>query len=665
VNIRLIIILFVPFWLLSPDVPDHDIDDNAVPGKMIIQLRPGISHIKAIGILENAYAGVQLEAEKCLSQELGIWLFSYEPVHTGKRSLLKEIAGNALVNKLQFDHYIALREVIPDDSLFDEQWALKNTGQAGGIPGADIDAAMAWEVAFNDGLTALGDTIVIAIVDDGFALGHEDMHYRKNRNEIPGNGIDDDGNGYIDDYDGWNAIYSSGYIQPKDHGQHVAGIAAARGNNGKGVSGINWNVQVMPVVGASTVESVVVEAYSYVYSMRKLYDESGGAKGAYVVVTNSSFGVDFGNPDDYPVWESMYDSLGSLGIMNVSATMNGIWNVDEVGDIPGGFTTDYLISVTNTTNKDEKYLAAGWGTVSVDLGAPGKSIISTRIPNSYGYKTGTSMAAPHVAGSLALMFAAAGDAFMLRYQQEPASMTRFLKNLILDGVDPLPGFDTICGSGGRLNVNNAVRKLVNPRIQFQGDTLSISLAPDSTACETNGIANLLGFELSYVVDTEEMPPWAEVYLSAGTLPPSGQDTLLICFNAIGMDEGTYFGTLSLTDMAGMSIPLVLQMTVVPVQGIEGGPVSSSPGLQAYPNPFHGSIRVVAGNVESGRIGFSVYSSSGLLVYSREEYNVGHGVYEFIWDGRDAGGGLLPPGIYFIRVGNANRSSCLRVIRMPV
>jgi hypothetical protein len=664
VNIRLIIILFLSLWLLSPDLPDHDIDANAVPGKMIIQLSQGISHIKAIEILENDYADIQLEAEKCLSQELGIWLFSYAQGHTGKRSLLNEIAGSTLVKKLQFDHYIALREVIPDDSLFDEQWALKNTGQAGGLPGADIDAAMAWEVAVNDGVTALGDTIVIAIIDDGFALGHEDMHYWKNRNEIPGNGIDDDGNGYIDDYDGWNAIYSSGYIQPKDHGQHVAGIAAARGNNGKGVSGINWNVQVMPVAGASTVESVVVEAYSYVYSMRKLYDESDGAKGAYVVVTNSSFGVDFGQPDDYPVWESMYDSLGSLGIMNVSATMNGIWNVDEVGDIPGNFTTDYLISVTNTTNTDEKYLAAGWGAVSIDLGAPGKSIISTRIPNTYGYKTGTSMAAPQVAGSLALMFAAAGDAFMHSYQEEPASMARFLKNLILDGVDPLPGFDTVCFSGGRLNVNNAVRKLVNPRIQLENDTLSIFVAPDSIACATAGFANLLGFELSYVVDTEEMPPWAEVYLSAGTLQPSGYDTILICFDAGGMDEGTYYGILSLTDMAGMSIPLVLRMFVVPEQGVEGSTLSSSPGLYAYPNPFQGILRISAGNIESGKITLSVYSLAGHLVYSTEEYATGQGVHEFFWDGRDAGGGFLPPGIYFIRVGNGNRSSCLRVIRMP-
>jgi subtilisin family serine protease len=143
------------------------------------------------------------------------------------------------------------------------------------------------------GLTVQGDTIVVAVIDCGADITHEDLNFWKNYLEIPGNGIDDDTNGYVDDFDGWNAQSQTGVITSCSHGTHVSGIIGAIGNNTTGVVGVNWNVKIMPVQPSSTNEALVVAAYTYVYNMRRLYNQTNGAKGAFIVATNSSFGVNF------------------------------------------------------------------------------------------------------------------------------------------------------------------------------------------------------------------------------------------------------------------------------------------------------------------------------------------------------------------------------------
>ncbi|MDT8393875.1 MAG: S8 family serine peptidase [Bacteroidales bacterium] len=639
-----------------------DVEKNAIPGTLIVQFIDN-DQDHDVYLLEARFSTERIQREKCLSADLGIWLFSYQTGKTPDRILLNRIKQERTIANVQFDHRLSLREVIPDDPEFENQWALKNTGQFDGLPDADIDASDAWEMAVNTGVNAFGDTIVMAIVDDGFSLSHEDMNYWKNRNEIPDNGVDDDNNGYIDDFDGWNAYYSNGYIQPKDHGQHVAGIAGAIGNNGIGVCGINWNGRVMTVAGSSTLESTVVEAYGYVYKMRSLYDETNGAQGAYVVVTNASFGVDFGDPDNYPVWGAMYDSLGSLGILNVGATINGPWDVDEVGDIPTTFPTDYIIGVTNTTYDDEKNLGAGWGKISIDLGAPGKSIMSTRIPNTYGYKTGTSMAAPQVTGSIALMYAAADEAFMQRYADEPETIALFVKNLLLDAVDTLTGFDTLCVSGGRLNVNNALQKLINPRIVFSRDTLQLSLAPDSTACDTVYINNLLGFGLAYETAIPMMSEWISYTEPSGMLAAHGSDTIIFTFDATGLDEETFISALVITDIAGMSSVLPLIMKVVSPDGISEPWHNAISGIEVWPNPFRNDLTVSVETPDQIDLLIRIFSAGGDLAGSWEFQSSPTDNTIFKWDGRNAGGRPLPSGIYFIELSGGGMKVSKRVLKI--
>jgi len=428
-----------------------------VPGQIMIQFSTYDKN--KLTDLEADMKIIDLQRIGLLSKSMNIWLFGFESGKLDDLQLKQQINKNPFVQKTQFNHYISQREIFPDDVYFELQWNMYNTGVVG-VEDADIDATDAWEIT-EGGVTVMGDTLVIAVVDGGCDLTHEDLNLWKNEAEIPCNGIDDDGNGYIDDYDGWNAFNHTGNVPTDSHGTHVSGIAGAIGNNEVGVAGVNWNAKIMPVAGDSSVESVVVEAYSYVLEMRQLYNETNGESGAFVISTNASFGVNYGNPANFPLWSAIYDSLGVAGVLSAAATMNINVNVDEVGDMPTACESDYLITVTNTTKFDEKYINAAYGLETIDLGAPGTLIYSTNFNNDYSLKTGTSMATPHVAGAVAMMFSAATEEFLQEYKDSLAVKCLEIKQYILDGVDILPDLEGVTVSGGRLNMHNSLNLMLS------------------------------------------------------------------------------------------------------------------------------------------------------------------------------------------------------------
>ena len=305
---------------------------------------------------------------------------------------------------------------------------------------------------------------MVAVIDGGMDWTHEDLNCWENHHEIPNNRIDDDGNGYVDDYRGWNAYNHNGYVGSHYHGTHVSGIVGAIGNNEKGVCGVNWNVKVMPIAGSSGDESIVVEAYSYALEMRARYNETHGEEGAFIVATNSSFGVDYGDPNDYPIWCAMYDEMGDVGILSCGAGPNMNVNVDEVGDVPSTCPGDYLIGITNTTSDDVKYGSAGYGITNIDIGAPGTAIYSTTPNNGYNGSTGTSMATPQVAGTIALMYAALPEEMMQDCKDDPAHFSLIMKYHLLNGADHLPSLDGLVASGRRLNAYGAIESALNDSI---------------------------------------------------------------------------------------------------------------------------------------------------------------------------------------------------------
>lgn len=428
--------------------------DHAIANEFIVMLKTG-ENIERILSLQNLSSVFSVERKISASPNIYL-LHSSGGNDDASLQLLEKAEGILLAQK---NHETELR-AIPNDSLFSSQWNMNNTGQTGGTPDADIDAPEAWDIA-TGGLTVLGDTIVVAIIDCGFDLAHEDLSFWKNHQEIPGNGIDDDNNGYVDDFDGWNAQTMDGVITSCNHGTHVSGIVGAIGNNTVGVAGVNLNVKIMPVQPSSTNEALVVAAYTYVYNMRKLYNQTNGVKGAFVVATNSSFGVNFGQPASYPLWCAMYDSLGSVGILSAGAGPNLNIDVDAQGDIPTGCPSDWLISVTNTTSSDALNSSAGYGDTTIDIGAPGTSILSTYPGNTYNTLTGTSMASPHVAGAVALMWAAACSTLVNNYRTDPAGTATIMKQLLLQSVDTLPSLTGITVSNGRLNLYKALLAVQN------------------------------------------------------------------------------------------------------------------------------------------------------------------------------------------------------------
>ena len=385
-----------------------------------------------------------------LSKRLNIWLFEINDNKELREDKMRRLNANADVRVIQNNHTnITLREAIPDDPYYYQQWAP-----------AIMNLPQAWEEFTTSGVTTTGDTIVVAVIDGGADWTHEDLNCWENAHEIPNNGIDDDGNGYIDDFHGWNAYNHNGYVGSNNHGTHVSGIIGAVGNNGKGVCGVNWNVKVMPIGGSSSNESIVVEAYSYVLEMRARYNETDGEEGAFIVATNSSFGVDYGNPDDYPIWCSMYDEMGNVGILSCGAGPNLNVNVDVVGDVPSACPGNYLIGITNTTSDDVKYTGAGYGINNIDIGAPGTSIYSTLPNNNYGNMTGTSMATPQVSGTIALMYAALPEEMMIACKNDPANFCLSVRHHLLNGADHLPSLDGLVASGRRLNAYGAIESVL-------------------------------------------------------------------------------------------------------------------------------------------------------------------------------------------------------------
>src|SRR5918999_1287399 len=266
----------------------------------------------------------------------------------------------------------------------------------------DADAPEAWNTGTGTAAT------VVAVIDEGVDVSHPDLRNNiwKNPGEVPGNGVDDDRNGYVDDVNGFDFANDDASVYDPDpidgsgdeHGTHVAGTIAAEGNNGAGITGVNWQAKVMALKflgpnSGSTLDAV--EAINYAV-----------AKGADI--SNNSWGY-VGSPS-----RSLKDAItraDNAGLLFVAAAGNG--GADGVGDdndanstntnYPSSFSNPNIISVAATDNRDRLASFSNFGASTVDLGAPGVNVLSTLPGNRYGYYSGTSMATPHVTGVAALL----------------------------------------------------------------------------------------------------------------------------------------------------------------------------------------------------------------------------------------------------------------------
>jgi hypothetical protein len=666
--------------ILSMVLPAQEIDEFSIPDQYIVQLNGGIDG-------ENFFSAMNdLRVKECLSKHMNIWL-----VQSDTKGILHKLQLDPSVKVAQYNHdHITRRSIIPNDSLFNLQWNMLNTAN----PGADISTTQAWQLNHSN-VTQTGDSIVIAVIDGGLGSGfdiyHPDINFFVNHQEIPNNGRDDDGNGYIDDYHGWNIFGNndSVYATSDPHATHVSGIAAAIGNNHIGVAGVCWGAKVLAVNGASNTESDVVRAYDYVLEMRKLYDLTNGAKGAFVVATNSSFGIDMGHAANFPIWCAMYDSLGKYGILSATATANNAWNVDNLGDIPTTCPSRWMIAVTNTTRADALNSQAGYGPTNIDLGAPGTSITSCYPDSSYGYDAGTSMASPHVAGAIAAMFANACPQLLQAYFAYPDSIALLMRDYLLQSVDPLSSLHNITSSGGRLNLYHAFiaedayncnncqypASLTQTPLTCYGDSTAAITISAGTAANayhylwsngqtTQALTGLkAGFYEVTITDTSGCPrqlstliyqPLPIVVSSVTVIPigngsagnivvnaKSGNDTI-----SYAMDNGSYASsavfatsvagvhTIYIRNQTGCVYDTTIGLYYTGVNDIQGGNT-----IKVYPNPSTG-LFYISGINDANTI--EVFDLLGQRVISHQIVAVKDQVYTVDLKGESRG-------VYFYRI----------------
>ncbi len=345
----------------------------------------------------------------------------------------------------------------PNDPYFARLYGLNNTGQTGGSPDADVDAREAWDAS-----TGVPGTVV-AVIDEGVDTSHPDLkdNIWINPDEVPGNRVDDDRNGYVDDVNGWDfandnaSVYDPDPIsgQGDEHGTHVAGTIAAKGNNGTGVTGVNWQARIMVLKflnpnGGYT--SDAIEALNY-------------AVREDVKISNNSWG---GGGSSQALRDAI-NRADAAGHLFVAAAGNGGNdgvgdNNDSTPDYPASYNSPNIISVAATDDRDALASFSNFGATSVDLAAPGVNILSTLPGSRYGSYSGTSMATPHVTGVAALI-----------KSKWPTLDATQIKSKILQTADKKATLQGKTVTGGRLNATGAL-SIKETELSFIASPLTVN-----------------------------------------------------------------------------------------------------------------------------------------------------------------------------------------------
>ena len=414
-------------------------------GELLVKFKAHVAEQQTKSISES-YGAMEVKAfrrpRKLTSSPLDQWrLIKLKPGKETKEAL-ERLSQDPDVERVEYNHLHTADE-IPDDKQFSEQWALHNIGQTGGTMDADIDAPEAWN-------TQTGShEVVVAVIDSGVDYNHDELadNIWTNTEEIPGDGFDNDGNGFIDDVHGWDfANDDNDPYDDRGHGTRVTGIIAAKGNNTIGVAGINWNVSIMALKfldengSGSTFDAVQSILYAIDMGARAMNNSWGG--GSY----NQAL-------------EDAIEAAEAADVLFIASAGNSSEDNDTEPHYPSNYDFDNVIAVAATDDDDHLSSSSNYGLESVDLGAPGVNILTTNPKNKYRTASGTSYAAPHVTGAAALVMA-----------QFPEFTYTETKAQILNSVDQTTSLAGITVTGGRLNLSKAVGELpvANPNGPYTG-----------------------------------------------------------------------------------------------------------------------------------------------------------------------------------------------------
>ena len=371
-----------------------------------------------------------------------------------KNNLDEKINKIKKLNSVIYVEYDYLKKSVkaPTDSAYisGDLWGLHNTGQNSGTADADIDAPEAWDI------TTGSEDVLVAVIDSGLHVTHQDLVSQLwvNEDEIPNNGKDDDNDGYIDNIHGIAPLTQDGNLNDDStsHGTHVAGTIGASANDNGGHVGVAWSVKLMGI----KVGDYWIDTAATIDGIEFAVDHG-------VTVANCSYG-------GYSYSQAGFDAYaagGEAGIMFAVSSMNDSNNNDQLPSYPASYDLECIISVAATDRRDELANFSNYGFDSVDLAAPGVDIYSTysNADDGYSEMSGTSMAAPHVTGVIALM-----------RSLQPSWTNLEIREQLLSSVDVLTSLEGFVQTSGRLN---AFKALAGMSSNVPDGKMQISIIPPS------------------------------------------------------------------------------------------------------------------------------------------------------------------------------------------
>src|SRR2546422_997902 len=493
---------------------------EAAANEVLVKFRPTTFQ----SVLEAQAAGEVDESEWVG----GTGLLRLHSVSKNVASLVRELSARPDI-KYAEPNYIVHTTAIPNDPRFGELWGLQNTGQTIrgflGISGADIGATAAWDISTGSRAN------VAAVIDTGIDYTHPDL--AANVWSAPATFTVTIGGLTIicpAGSHGFNAI--TNVCDPLDdhnHGSHVSGTIGAVGNNGTGVVGVNWTASIMgskflDATGSGTTANAI-NAIEFAVQTKAAFAATSGAN--VRVLSNSWGGGAFS--------QALLDEINRANandMLFVAAAGNSISNNDVIPHFPSSYNAPNVVAVAATDNTDSLAFFSNFGPASVHLGAPGMDVLSTTIGGNYAYFSGTSMATPHVSGAALLVLS------------KCALNTASLKTLLLNNVDPIPSVAGLTVTGGRLNVNKAIRACgapANPDFALSATPAFQTVTQGGSTTYTVNISPSGGFTGLVTFSASGFPTGASASFSPN--PATGSATMTVSTTAT-TSTGSFSGTIT-------------------------------------------------------------------------------------------------------------------------
>ncbi|TMP72044.1 peptidase S8 [Pseudoalteromonas sp. S1609] len=461
------------------------------------------------------------------------------------KEAIERLKSHQAIEYVEPDYRVSIANAT-NDPRFEDLWGLNNEGQTGGTVDADIDAPEAWSIS-----TGSRD-IVVGVIDTGVDYSHPDLAANAwvNSGEIAGDGIDNDGNGYIDDVHGINAITDAGDpMDDEGHGTHVSGTIGASGNNGVGIVGVNHDVSI------AGCKFLAADGTGSTSGAIKCIDYMVGLKnsGVNLRVLNNSWG---GGGYSQALADAITASE-QADILFVAAAGNDAVDNDVNPHYPSNYENDNVLSIASTDSRDNMSGFSQWGLTSVDMGAPGSAILSTIPGGGYASYSGTSMATPHVAGAAALVLSVNPDLTSLELKEllmssgdanaalngKTVAGTRLNVNQAVIDADPTPGFKlSVSPVSQQATVGDTVTYTftIGSVAQWDGD-VSLALAADLTDASLSATTARPGDEVVLTVATNSDTQWGnyDFTVTASTDEQVKDQTVSLMLQPAGLNDFTY------------------------------------------------------------------------------------------------------------------------------